>query len=216
VNFVDRFEEYVQKFRDTFHLDEEHSEIKFIPGNGDVGYVPSFIMKRAWNVRISRCLSLDSYRLGSVNQFARHVTERYASHFGHPNEQLHFANHSLVLLDAPGLVNEDYQRAGRGTSFDDWKPLKGGAIEFVKGIATRELHSIRYRSVRLQQVVSHFWTIKSLLGILPYYLPTFHCIVPSRGTVAHCVSAEDIFIEELGKDGRVCSANRHLHSSSKR
>lgn len=81
-------------------------------------------------------------RLGSANQFAKHVARRYTSYFGPPNQQLHFANHSLVLLDAPGLVNEDYQRAGRGTSFDDWRPLKGGAIEFVKNIAIREFCSI--------------------------------------------------------------------------
>lgn len=95
----------------------------------------------AWN---SCYLYLDLCRLGSANHFAKHVSERYASHFGPPNQQLHFANHSLVLLDAPGLVNEDYQRAGRGTSFDDWTPLKGGAIEFVKDIAIREFCATGY------------------------------------------------------------------------
>lgn len=45
------------------------------------------------------------------------------------------ANHSLVLLDSPGIVDEDYIRAGHGTSFEEWIPLRDGAIEFVKGLA---------------------------------------------------------------------------------
>lgn len=45
------------------------------------------------------------------------------------------ANHSLILLDAPGIVDEDYIRAGQGTSFEEWVPLRDGAIEFVKGLA---------------------------------------------------------------------------------
>jgi ethanolamine phosphate phosphodiesterase len=45
------------------------------------------------------------------------------------------ANHSLILLDSPGIVDEDYIRAGHGTSFEEWVPLRDGAIEFVKGLA---------------------------------------------------------------------------------
>jgi hypothetical protein len=40
-----------------------------------------------------------------------------------------------VLLDAPGIVDEDYMRAGHGTTFEEWIPLRDGAIEFVKGLA---------------------------------------------------------------------------------
>jgi hypothetical protein len=45
------------------------------------------------------------------------------------------ANYSLVLLDSPGIVDEDYIRAGQRTSFGEWIPLRDGAIEFVKGLA---------------------------------------------------------------------------------
>jgi hypothetical protein len=45
------------------------------------------------------------------------------------------ANHSLIFLDSPGIVDEDYIRAGHGTSFEEWVPLRDGAIEFVKGLA---------------------------------------------------------------------------------
>lgn len=33
------------------------------------------------------------------------------------------------------MVDEDYIRAGHGTSFEEWIPLRDGAIEFVKGLA---------------------------------------------------------------------------------
>jgi len=51
------------------------------------------------------------------------------------NRHLPLANHSLILLDSPGIVDEDYIRAGHGTSFEEWIPLRDGGIEFVKGLA---------------------------------------------------------------------------------
>lgn len=51
------------------------------------------------------------------------------------NRHLPVANHSLILLDSPAIVDEDYMRAGHGTSFEEWIPLRDGAIEFVKGLA---------------------------------------------------------------------------------
>lgn len=74
--------------------------------------------------------------LGMSNAFSKkHVRQRYERHFGPVNRHLSLANHSLVLLDSPGIVDEDYIRAGHGTSFEEWIPLRDGAIEFVKGLA---------------------------------------------------------------------------------
>jgi hypothetical protein len=73
--------------------------------------------------------------LGVSNTFSRHVRQRYERHFGRINRHIPVANHSLVLLDSPGIVDEDYIRAGHGTSFEEWVPLRDGAIEFVKGLA---------------------------------------------------------------------------------
>ncbi len=73
--------------------------------------------------------------LGVSNTFSKHVRQRYEHHFGRTNRHLPVANHSLVLLDSPGIVDEDYIRAGHGTSFEEWIPLRDGAIEFVKGLA---------------------------------------------------------------------------------
>lgn len=46
------------------------------------------------------------------------------------------ANHSLVMLDAPGLVEEDYRRANAKTRFEDWVPKSGSAIDFVQKYAS--------------------------------------------------------------------------------
>jgi ethanolamine phosphate phosphodiesterase len=73
--------------------------------------------------------------VGVSNTFSKHVRQRYERHFGVVNQHLPLANHSLILLDAPGIVDEDYIRAGHGTSFEEWIPLRDGAIEFVKGLA---------------------------------------------------------------------------------
>lgn len=70
--------------------------------------------------------------------FSKHVRKRYELHFGRTNQHLEVANHSLVLLDAPAIVDEDYMRAGYVTSFEEWIPLRDGAIEFIKGFAAEE------------------------------------------------------------------------------
>ena len=80
-------------------------------------------------------LELTCNSLGVASAFSKHVRLRYEYHFGRANQLLVKANHSLVLLDAPGIVDEDYMRAGHGTSFEEWIPLRDGAIEFVKGLA---------------------------------------------------------------------------------
>ncbi|ETW80437.1 hypothetical protein HETIRDRAFT_46276, partial [Heterobasidion irregulare TC 32-1] len=106
----DEYETYVRKFKNTFPVDPD-IEVRYLPGNSDVG-------------------------LGEINSFTKHVRERYMDHFGALNQRISVANSTLVLLDAPGLVNEDYLRAGSGVSFDHWTPLKDGPIEFVTAVAT--------------------------------------------------------------------------------
>ncbi|KAH9062351.1 Metallo-dependent phosphatase [Lactarius vividus] len=110
----DEFAAYVEHFRNFFlRTLEPGVEVRYIPGNADVG-------------------------LGVAGAFNKHVRQRYERHFGRANQLLAAANHSLVLLDAPGIVDEDYMRAGPGTSFEEWIPLRDGAIEFIKGLAAEE------------------------------------------------------------------------------
>ncbi|KAH9060363.1 hypothetical protein EDB83DRAFT_2520365 [Lactarius deliciosus] len=110
----DEFAAYVEHFRRFFLRPLEPAvEVRYIPGNADVD-------------------------LGVSSPFSKHVRQRYERHFGRANQLLAAANHSLVLLDAPGIVDEDYMRAGSGTSFEEWIPLRDGAIEFIKGLAAEE------------------------------------------------------------------------------
>lgn len=66
--------------------------------------------------------------------FSPHARDRYARHFSPPNAILSIANHSLILLDAVGLVEEDYRRYAAEMQFGEWDGIGGGVIEFVKAL----------------------------------------------------------------------------------
>ncbi|KAJ7163630.1 Metallo-dependent phosphatase-like protein [Mycena crocata] len=105
----DEYEAYFRRFKSIFPLDVSIPQY-FIPGNHDTG-------------------------LGVSAQFSEKAAARYLSHFGPLNFQITMANHTVVFLDAPRLVEEDYQRSSNGQSFHDWRPLPGGPVEFVQSFA---------------------------------------------------------------------------------
>ncbi|KAJ4477033.1 Metallo-dependent phosphatase-like protein [Lentinula edodes] len=105
------YERYTQRFMNIFTMDSRIPRY-FIPGNHDIGLGPSTL-------------------------FSPHARTRYTSHFGPLNSQISIANHTFVLIDAPGLVEEDYKRHGLGKSYDKWKALAGGTIDFVKSFAAK-------------------------------------------------------------------------------
>ena len=63
-------------------------------------------------------------------------------HFGPVNQAVSIGGHNLVLIDAPGLVEEDYQRHALSQGYGEWKPLSGGPVQFVKSIAAGIGHSV--------------------------------------------------------------------------
>ncbi|KAI9442756.1 hypothetical protein H4582DRAFT_2073340 [Lactarius indigo] len=131
----DEFAAYVEHFKSFFLRPLDPSvEVRYIPGNADVGYDPASL-SLCWQYHLLVVLKYFSHSLGVASAFSKHVRQRYERHFGRANQLLAAANHSLVLLDAPGIVDEDYMRAGPGTSFEEWIPLRDGAIEFIKGLA---------------------------------------------------------------------------------
>jgi hypothetical protein len=75
---------------------------------------------------------------GPNRLFSPHARDRYAKYFSPPNSVLPIANHSLILLDAVGLVEEDYRRYAAETQFGEWDGVAGGVIEFVKGLGDGE------------------------------------------------------------------------------
>ncbi|KAI0790605.1 Metallo-dependent phosphatase-like protein [Abortiporus biennis] len=109
----DEYESYYERFKNIFTLDGD-IPVHYIPGNHDVG-------------------------LGPSNLFSDRAQTRYTSHFGPLNQIIEFANHSFILLDAPGLVEEDYQRVERGVSYTHWAAaMPGGPIEFIQTLDYRK------------------------------------------------------------------------------
>ncbi|KAG6873416.1 hypothetical protein C0995_015841 [Termitomyces sp. Mi166 len=72
--------------------------------------------------------------MGVSSSSFKTIRSQYTSLFGPYNQQVVIHNHTFLLIDAPGLVDEDYQRAGYGIGFDNWTPLPGGTAAFVKNI----------------------------------------------------------------------------------
>ena len=75
-----------------------------------------------------------------ATRHAKDVKSFYSQSFGPLNRVFSIHNHSFVGLDAPGLVDEDYQRAAQGRGYDDWNGLPGGAVSFVRSIYTGMYH----------------------------------------------------------------------------
>ncbi|KAJ6594040.1 Metallo-dependent phosphatase-like protein [Mycena capillaripes] len=95
------YESYFRRFKSIFPLDASIPQY-FIPGNHDTG-------------------------LGVSDQFSEKAGTRYKSHFGPLNSHVTIANHTVILLDAPSLVEEGSQRDG--------KPVPGGPVELVQSFA---------------------------------------------------------------------------------
>jgi hypothetical protein len=64
--------------------------------------------------------------------FSPYARERYARYFAESNSILSIANHTFILLDAVGLVEDDYRRYKAEMQFGEWDGEEGGVIEFVK------------------------------------------------------------------------------------
>ncbi|TFK54090.1 Metallo-dependent phosphatase [Heliocybe sulcata] len=74
--------------------------------------------------------------LGESETFSKMARERFWTHFGPLNQQFTAGNHTLILIDAPSLVNEDRQRMEVGMSYDQWTRTPGGSAEFVRSRLT--------------------------------------------------------------------------------
>ncbi|OSD03988.1 Metallo-dependent phosphatase [Trametes coccinea BRFM310] len=93
----EEYNRYVRRFRSIVAADDRLPKY-YIPGNHDVGLGSSS----------------PTYR------FSEHALERYLSNFGPLNQRISISNHTVLLIDAPGLVDEDRERALAGMSFTQW------------------------------------------------------------------------------------------------
>ncbi|KAJ2989890.1 hypothetical protein NUW54_g8643 [Trametes sanguinea] len=109
----EEYNRYVRRFRSIFAADGRLPTY-YIPGNHDIGLGSSS----------------PTYR------FSEHVLERYLSNFGPLNQRISISNHTALLIDAPGLVDEDRERALAGMSFAQWSDAyPGRTIAFVRSFA---------------------------------------------------------------------------------
>ncbi|KAH6914339.1 hypothetical protein BKA70DRAFT_1421118 [Coprinopsis sp. MPI-PUGE-AT-0042] len=65
--------------------------------------------------------------MGEITPVAKRLRGYFKDYFGPLSHTFDINNHTFVALDAPGLVDEDYQRAGRSVSFHKWTPIPNGA-----------------------------------------------------------------------------------------
>lgn len=72
--------------------------------------------------------------MGMSSSFSKVIRGHYSKAFGPFNQHITLRNHSLVFIDAPGLVDEDYQRSAYGTGYEQWSAIPEGTVAFVKGV----------------------------------------------------------------------------------
>jgi len=84
--------------------------------------------------------------LGASLSFSPNATARYKSHFGPLNHRITISNHSVLFIDAPGLVEEDRERMRHGYPYGGigeggkggWSAMPGGTVDFVRQFAASE------------------------------------------------------------------------------
>ena len=57
-----------------------------------------------------------------ASMFSKHVHQHYEHDFSCMNRVLVAVNHSLILLNVPGNVNNNYMHVGHGMLFKEWIP----------------------------------------------------------------------------------------------
>lgn len=81
--------------------------------------------------------------LGQSSRSSDRAVARYTSHFGPLNQVVEVGQHTFILVDAPGLVEEEVQRARSGHLYDGWAERNpSGTIAFVHDLASSAYSTI--------------------------------------------------------------------------
>ncbi|KAL1748748.1 hypothetical protein HDZ31DRAFT_28870, partial [Schizophyllum fasciatum] len=108
VHSEQEFEQYWQKFQDTFAF-ENGTDVHYLAGNNDFG-------------------------MGASRSLSTNVRALYKKYVGPLNQAVPLRGHNFVALDAPGLVDEDYFRAASGIPHQQWSPTLGGTLDFIRDL----------------------------------------------------------------------------------
>ncbi|KAF9012462.1 hypothetical protein BDQ17DRAFT_1343946 [Cyathus striatus] len=103
-----QYKDAAHKFKSIFSTDPAVS-VHYIPGNNDIGM--------------------------GLFATSSNVRDYYFDVFGSFNRKVQINNHTFVVIDTPGLVDEDYLRAGRAIEFAKWQPSSDGTVAFVRNLA---------------------------------------------------------------------------------
>lgn len=105
-NFVRRYAVYHETFTKMFPVPSNETTVHYLPGNNDVG------------------LNMDPIQ-------SKHARRRFTAHFGPLDQAVTIQNHTLVLLDASRVIEEDYRRLKGGPNNES---PEGGTMGFVKSL----------------------------------------------------------------------------------
>lgn len=121
----EEYQAYYQSFNDTFPLPNPNVTVHYLPGNNDIGLY-----------------------MGSTNSHL--ARDRYSKFFGPFNQVVSVQDHTLVLLDAPGFVEEDNVRDKDASHYE---PVEDGPMDFVNSIepGTRANPTILFTHIPLSR-----------------------------------------------------------------
>lgn len=105
-NFACRYAVYYKTFTKMFPIPSNETTVHYLPGNNDVG------------------LNTDPIE-------SQHARRRFTAHFGPLDQTVTIQNHTLVLLDASRIIEEDYRRLKGGPHSES---PEGGTMSFVKSL----------------------------------------------------------------------------------
>ena len=101
-----RYDDYYETFRKMFPIPLNKTTVHYLPGNNDVG------------------LNMDPTE-------SQHARRRFTKHFGPLDQTVVIQNHTLVLLDASRITEEDYRRLRAGPNYES---PKDGTMSFVRSL----------------------------------------------------------------------------------
>ncbi|KAI0314120.1 Metallo-dependent phosphatase-like protein [Amylostereum chailletii] len=106
----DEYRAYVARFMHIFSTRKRVPRF-YLPGNHDVG-------------------------LGGNDHASSLSRTRYKAFFGPTNQHTNIGNHTVILIDAPQLVEDDYQRAVDGEDGQYWMPKQYTQLLYTIGLST--------------------------------------------------------------------------------
>jgi 3',5'-cyclic AMP phosphodiesterase CpdA len=176
-----RYQEYVERFRSIFSASPS-LPVYYLPGNHDVG-------------------------LGDGPNTSKLARSRYRAAFGSLSQHVVLGGHSLLMVDAPALVDEDWRRERAGESRINGLPqdlnfLKHLRMQHVPGTRSFLLHTDGIFFFLCVQM--HRW----------FYCPTYRSTVSPTRAAAHSVRGAP-FPLSAGTATKRSSVSRRPDSSSK-